>query len=125
MTVWPEEVFALRPVGVMTLNRNITDYHIENEQVAFGTGVLVNGFEFDAGGADLLVLRHAVPRRPELPAVAGERANPHVTYEPSSRAGLCEADESYRDYRPFVSGEVAECDKHMQEKDGVALRPVR
>ena len=43
---WPEDQFPLRPVGVMTLNRNVGDHHNENEQIAFGTGVLVDGLDF-------------------------------------------------------------------------------
>ena len=30
----------------MTLNRNVSDHHNENEQIAFGTGVLVDGLDF-------------------------------------------------------------------------------
>jgi catalase len=33
-------------------------------------------------------------------------ANPHINYEPSQRAGLATADESYREYRPFVEGQI-------------------
>jgi catalase len=33
-------------------------------------------------------------------------ANPHINFEPSSVAGLKEADESYREYRPEVSGQL-------------------
>ena len=43
---WPEDRFPLRPVGMMTLNRNIDNFFTENEQVAFGTGVLVDGLDF-------------------------------------------------------------------------------
>ncbi len=43
---WPVETFPLHDVGTMTLNRNVTDFFAENEQVAFGTGVLVDGLEF-------------------------------------------------------------------------------
>jgi catalase len=32
--------------------------------------------------------------------------NPHVNYEPSIRAGLTEADESYHSYEPHVTGNV-------------------
>ncbi|HEX2187865.1 MAG TPA: catalase, partial [Longimicrobiaceae bacterium] len=38
--IWPENQFPLRHVGVMTLNRNVRDFHDENEQIAMGTGVL-------------------------------------------------------------------------------------
>jgi catalase len=44
--IWPQEQFPYRKVGMMTLNRNITDHHNENEQIAFGTGVLVDGIDF-------------------------------------------------------------------------------
>ena len=44
--IWPEDQFPLRHVGVMTLNRNVQDHHNENEQIAMGTGVLVDGLDF-------------------------------------------------------------------------------
>ncbi|HEX5580409.1 MAG TPA: catalase [Gemmatimonadaceae bacterium] len=44
--IWPEDQFPLRHVGVMTLNRNVEDHHNENEQIAMGTGVLVDGLDF-------------------------------------------------------------------------------
>ena len=43
---WPEDQFPLRHVGVMTLDRNVEDVHNENEQIAMGTGVLVDGLDF-------------------------------------------------------------------------------
>ena len=44
--IWPEDKFPLRHIGVMTLNRNVEDHHNENEQIAMGTGVLVDGLDF-------------------------------------------------------------------------------
>jgi catalase len=44
--IWPEDQFPLRHVGVMTLNRNVDDFHNEAEQIAMGTGVLVDGLDF-------------------------------------------------------------------------------
>jgi catalase len=44
--IWPENEFPLRHAGVMTLNRNVEDHHNENEQIAMGTGVLVDGLDF-------------------------------------------------------------------------------
>ncbi|MDQ3487287.1 MAG: catalase, partial [Acidobacteriota bacterium] len=44
--IWPEDQFPLRHIGVMTLNRNVSDHHNENEQIAMGTGVLVDGLDF-------------------------------------------------------------------------------
>jgi catalase len=43
---WPEDEYPLRPVGVMTLNRNVENFFAESEQAAFGTGVLVDGLDF-------------------------------------------------------------------------------
>ena len=44
--IWPLPDFPLHDVGTMTLNRNVKDFFVESEQVAFGTGVLVDGLEF-------------------------------------------------------------------------------
>ena len=41
--IWPEDKFPLLPVGRMVLNKNPINYFAEVEQVAFGTGVLVDG----------------------------------------------------------------------------------
>src|SRR5205085_7705330 len=38
--------------------------------------------------------------------VDGAGENTHVNYQPSQLGGLAEADESYREYRPFVSGQL-------------------
>jgi catalase len=43
---WPEDDFPLRHMGVMTLNRNVEDFHSESELIAMGTGVLVDGLDF-------------------------------------------------------------------------------
>ena len=39
-------LFPWLPVGKMVLNKNPEDYFNEVEQVAFGTGVLVDGLDF-------------------------------------------------------------------------------
>ena len=44
--VWPENEFPVRSVGKMVLTCNVDNYFNENEQVAFGTGVVVDGLEF-------------------------------------------------------------------------------
>ena len=41
----PEELALVQPVGLLTLNRNPTNYFAETEQVAFHTGSLVSGIE--------------------------------------------------------------------------------
>ncbi|HSP37029.1 MAG TPA: catalase [Frankiaceae bacterium] len=43
---WPENEFPLRKVGTMTLNRKPVNFFLESEQIAFGTGVLVDGLDF-------------------------------------------------------------------------------
>ncbi len=115
---WPEDAFPILPVGLMTLNRNVRDFHNENEQIAFGTGVLVDGLDFSD---DKMLIgrtfsysdtqRYRVgPNYLQLPVNApvvpvatnqrggqmsyhldGQGENPHVNYEPSSTGGLAEA----------------------------------
>jgi catalase len=117
--VWPENDFPLHPVGLMTLNRKPANFFVESEQIAFGTGVLVDGLDFSD---DKMLTgrtfsysdtqRHRVgPNYLQLPvnqAKAGEvrtnqrdgamayhvdggGENPSVNYEPSITGGLSEA----------------------------------
>jgi catalase len=115
---WPEDQFPLRPVGMMTLNRNVENFFAENEQVAFGTGVLVDGLDFSDDkmlvgrtfsysdtqryrvGPNYLQLPINQPiDRPATNQRDGQMAyyvdtvgqNPHVNYEPNSLGGLEEA----------------------------------
>jgi catalase len=119
--VWPEEVYPLRKVGTMTLNRMPENFFAENEQIAFGTGVLVDGLDFSDD--KMLVGRtfsysdtqryRVGPNYLQLPVnqpksavVAtnqrdgqmaygvdlGAGQNPHVNYEPSITGGLREAE---------------------------------
>jgi catalase len=133
--VWPPEQFPLRPVGRMVLDRNPTNYFAEVEQVAFGTGVMVDGMDFSD---DKLLQgrtfsysdtqRYRVgPNYLQLPInrpknvvatnqrdgqmaynVDGNEAggNPHVNYEPTSRGGPQEAKAAGVPHTPFVSGNV-------------------
>jgi len=119
--IWPEHQFPLRHVGVMTLNRNVSDHHNENEQIAMGTGVLVDGLDFSDD--KMLVGRtfsysdtqryRVGPNYLQLPVnqpkgVQGVHTNqrggqmsygvdlapgqnPHVNFEPSIHNGLHEA----------------------------------
>src|ERR687894_2679960 len=118
--IWPEKDFPLRHVGVMTLNRNVQDFFNENEQIAMGTGVLVDGLDFSDDkmlvgrtmsysdtqryrvGSNYLQLPI---NRAQRPVATNQRdgqmtyyvdgaetgANPHVNYEPNSLDGLREA----------------------------------
>jgi catalase len=119
--VWPEELFPLRPVGRMVLDRNPENFFAENEQIAFGTGVLVDGLDFSDD--KMLVGRtfsysdtqryRVGPNYLQLPVNQAKNAsvrtnqrdgamahyvdpageNPHVNYEPSILGGLREADQ--------------------------------
>src|SRR4051812_8063073 len=90
--VWPEELFPPRPVGRMVLNRAPENFFAESEQIAFGTGVLVDGLDFsgrqDAGRPDVLLLRHAaLPGGSELPAAAGQPAQEREGRDEPARRG--------------------------------------
>jgi catalase len=133
--IWPEEQFPLLPVGRLVLDKNPVNYFAEVEQVAFGTGVLVDGLDFSD---DKLLQgrtfsysdtqRHRVGtnylqlpiNRPRKHVATNQRdgqmayhvdgveagENPHVNYEPSAKGGLVEAPRPGPDHAPFVSGRV-------------------
>jgi catalase len=42
-SLWPEDQFPLRPVGLMTLNKNVDNWFTDNEMVAFNPGVMPPG----------------------------------------------------------------------------------
>lgn len=44
--IWPEEVVPVKPIGKMTLNRNVDNFFAETEQVAFHPGHVVPGIDF-------------------------------------------------------------------------------
>ena len=134
--VWPEEVFPLRKVGTMTLNRMPENFFAENEQIAFGTGVLVDGLDFSDDkmlvgrtfsysdtqryrvGPNYLQLpvnqaknaRVATNQRDGQMAYGvdlGQGQNPHVNYEPSITGGLREATyPSHDEQGPEIVGRV-------------------
>jgi catalase len=131
---WPEDRFPLLPVGRMVLDRNVSNHFAENEQVAFGTGVLVDGLDFSDD--KMLVGRtfsysdtqryRVGPNYLQLPVnrpvsavntnqrdgrmayhVDGDgQTNPHVNYEPSTLGGPEESPEHGPEYRPHVAGHV-------------------
>ncbi len=117
--VWPENEFPLRKVGTMTLDRMPDDFFTQSEQIAFGTGVLVDGLDFSDD--KMLVGRtfsysdtqryRVGPNYLQLPVNSakgttvatnqrdgqmaygvdlGAGQNPHVNYEPSTIGGLRE-----------------------------------
>jgi catalase len=116
---WPEEQFPLHPIGRMILDRNVSNFFTENEQIAFGTGVLVDGLDFSDDkmlvgrtfsysdtqryrvGPNYLQLpvnqpKNGVPTTNQRDgqmayAVDADGGNPHVNYEPSITGGPEEA----------------------------------
>lgn len=133
--IWPVEQFPLLPIGRMVLDKNPTNYFAEVEQVAFGTGVLVDGLDFSD---DKLLQgrtfsysdtqRHRIGtnylqlpiNQPKTHVATNQRdgqmayhvdgveagENPHVNYEPSSLGGLKEAPKSGKAHTPYVQGHV-------------------
>ncbi|MGY1915436.1 catalase [Blastococcus sp. HT6-30] len=132
--VWPEEVFPLRKVGTMTLNRMPEDFFAENEQISFGTGVLVDGLDFSDDkmlvgrtfsysdtqryrvGPNYLQLP---VNRPRVQVNTNQQGgpmsygrdnvgdNPHVNYEPSITGGLREATYPTHDEQgPVINGRL-------------------
>jgi catalase len=133
--VWPENEFPPLPVGKMVLNRNVSNHFAENEQISFGTGVLVDGLDFsddkmlvgrtfsysDAQryrvGPNYLQLpvnsaQHAQVRTNQRDGqmtyhVDGAGENPHVNYEPSITGGLREAEYPTHDEQgPEITGRL-------------------
>jgi len=132
---WPEELFPLKPIGRMVLDRVPANFFAESEQIAFGTGVLVDGLDFSD---DKMLVgrtfsysdtqRHRVgPNYLQLPVnsaknaavhtnqrdgqmtfqVDNSGANPHVNYEPSITGGLREGTYPTHDEQgPVISGRL-------------------
>lgn len=126
--IWPIDKFPWMPVGKMVLDRNPDNYFAEVEQVAFGTGVLVDGLDFSDDkmlqgrtfsysdtqryrvGSNYLQLPINAPRTHfatnqrdgqmayRVDHAAGQ--NPHVNYEPSTLNGLQEAPKAGKDHEP-------------------------
>ncbi|MBE1532271.1 catalase [Actinomadura algeriensis] len=133
--VWPENEFPPQPVGRMVLNENVRNNFAENEQISFGTGVLVDGLDFSDD--KMLVGRtfsysdtqrfRVGPNYLQLPVNQPKGAtvrtnqrdgqmayyvddggeNPHVNYEPSITGGLREAQYPTEDDEgPEIRGRV-------------------
>ncbi|TDB98264.1 catalase [Nonomuraea longispora] len=133
--VWPENEFPALPVGRLVLDRNVENQFAENEQAAFGTGVLVDGLDFSD---DKMLIgrtfsysdtqRYRVgPNYLQLPVNQARNAairtnqrdglmtyfvdtggeDPHINYEPSLRGGLREAEYPHPDeVGPEVRGRL-------------------
>lgn len=133
--VWPEDQFPAKAIGRMVLNRNVGNSFAENEQISFGTGVLVDGLDFSDDkmltgrtfsysdtqryrvGPNYLQLPvnqaknttvHTNQRDGQMTyQVDSGGQNPHVNYEPSITGGLREARYPTPDEQgPLISGRV-------------------
>jgi len=133
--VWPENEFPAMPVGRMVIDRNVENHFLENEQISFGTGVLVDGLDFSDD--KMLVGRtfsysdtqryRVGPNYLQLPVNSAKNAhvatnqqggpmaygvddvgdNPHVNYEPSITGGLREAEfPTHDDQGPEIRGRL-------------------
>ena len=132
---WPENDFPLHAVGRLVLDRAPANFFAESEQIAFGTGVLVDGLDFSDD--KMLVGRtfsysdtqryRVGPNYLQLPVNQAKAAtvrtnqrdgamayyqdqageNPHVNYEPSIIGGLQEATAPTQDeIGPEISGRL-------------------
>jgi len=135
--IWPEDQFPLRHVGVMTLNRNVADHHNENEQIAMGTGVLVDGLDFSDDkmlvgrtfsysdtqryrvGANYLQLPVNAPKNARVATNqrGGQMShgvdlapgqNPHINFEPNIHNGLQESKRPAPINGPEVHGRLTQ-----------------
>ncbi len=133
--VWPENEFPPKKVGTMVLTSNVRNFFAENEQLSFGTGVLVDGLDFSDD--KMLVGRtfsysdaqryRVGPNYLQLPVNSAKNAkvstnqqggqmtyhvdnvgeNPHVNYEPSITGGLREAEyPTHDDQGPEIVGRL-------------------
>ena len=132
--IWPKEQFPFKHIGKIVLNKNPDNYFAETEQVAFGTGVLVDGLDFSDDkllvgrtfsysdtqryrvGTNYLQLPINAPKakvytnqRDGQMAYSVDVApgqNTHVNYEPSSMNGLKEAKSTGTPYMPMYEGRL-------------------
>ena len=137
--IWPEDDFPLLSIGVMTLDRNVEDFHNENEQIAMGTGVLVDGMDFSDDkmlvgrtfsysdtqryrvGPNYLQLPVNQPKNARVATnqTGGamsygidrpESVNRHVNYEPSIHGGIAESSREEPNDPPRITGALTRSD---------------
>lgn len=136
--LWPTDKFPFLKVGKMVLNKNPENYFNEVEQVAFGTGVLVDGLDFSDDkmlqgrtfsysdtqrhrvGTNYLQLPINAPKKRVATNQRGGQMSYHVdaapgqdthtNYEPSVIGGLKEAEQIGKVHEPHYN------DKLVREK---------
>jgi catalase len=135
---WPENEFPLRKVGTLTLNRKPVNFFLESEQIAFGTGVLVDGLDFSDDkmlvgrtfsysdtqryrvGPNYLQLPVNAPKNVQVATNQRDGAmayrqdmvegqNPSINYEPSSLNAPVEAPKpSHDELGPEITGRLTQ-----------------
>jgi catalase len=121
----------------MTLNRNVDDHHNESEQIAMGTGVLVDGLDFSDDkmlvgrtfsysdtqryrvGTNYLQLPVNAPKNARV--ATNQRGgtlshsvdlapgqNPHINFEPNIHEGLHESDRPSVNNPPEIRGRLTQ-----------------
>ncbi|MEI5032179.1 catalase [Streptomyces sp. S1A(2023)] len=129
---WPEQDFPPKAVGRMVLNRVPDNYFAENEQVSFGTGVLVDGLDFSDD--KMLVGRtfsysdtqryRVGPNYLQLPV--NQAKNAHVAT--NQRDGLMAYDNGHHgenpevNYEPSITGGLREAQYPTNDEQGPEIR---
>ncbi|MFD7667349.1 catalase [Streptomyces sp. NPDC059788] len=129
---WPEQDFPPRPVGRMVLDRTVENYFAENEQISFGTGVLVDGLDFSDD--KMLVGRtfsysdtqryRVGPNYLQLPVNRAKRA----TVRTNQRDGLMAYDQDQHggnvevNYEPSILGGLHEGQYPTHDEQGPEIR---
>ncbi|MEU2576710.1 catalase [Streptomyces anulatus] len=129
---WPEQDFPPKAVGRMVLDRVPDNYFAENEQVSFGTGVLVDGLDFSDD--KMLVGRtfsysdtqryRVGPNYLQLPV--NQAKNAHVAT--NQRDGLMAYDNGHHgenpevNYEPSITGGLREAQYPTHDEQGPEIR---
>ncbi|CAL9338061.1 catalase [Streptomyces albus] len=129
---WPEQEFPPKPVGRLVLDRTVGNYFAENEQISFGTGVLVDGLDFSDD--KMLVGRtfsysdtqryRVGPNYLQLPVNRAKNATVHtnqrdglMTYEQDPHGGDPEVN-----YEPSITGGLHEAQYPTHDEQGPEIR---
>ncbi|MFD3355555.1 catalase [Streptomyces fradiae] len=135
---WPEQDFPPKPVGRMVLDRMPENFFAENEQISFGTGVLVDGLDFSD---DKMLVgrtfsysdtqRHRVgPNYLQLPVNQAKHAqvrtnqrDGQMTYHvDGAGAGAGAGEDPSTNYEPSLMGGLREADGPAHDEQGPEIR---
>ncbi len=125
---WPEQDFPLKPIGRMVLDRTTKNFFAENEQIAFGTGVLVDGLDFSDD--KMLVGRtfsysdtqryRVGPNYLQLPVNQPKNGTPATNQRDSQMAYYVDetGENPSVNYEPSITGGLAEAPKPAHQEQG-------